>query len=356
MKISADLINNLLIYHSKVLDEKSSILSHIYIEAKDNKLTLQSSDKARVLTSFVDFPCEREEKFCIQYLTLIKLLDRTEGELEFISDDNDRITIKGKGFRTKIPCTFPENFPFREYSLNTKLGEIQGEILTGAISRISPYIGDHWNFLVIKVISGKGEIVGAGSDGTQLGIYKFETELGDIDFNIHKDDLPVIYNLVNKKELISIYKDGGKIAFKFSNKVLECREVTGKLPNYEVIYNDTSEILNKIVIPSSINITKHLYINEDSKVLPITLSFTKDKITTYSKDAQGEEVEQYYDIDYDEEDFSIIIRSNYLQTFLTKIKSEVFYLIRTVANQHTMIVLQEDGVDYTKICGLQAGI
>ena len=98
-----------------IVDKKNSlpILSNILIEAKDNTLTLSSTDMDISIIERIDCNVFEEGATTINSQILYDIVRKIDdkSEIEIISNDGKLLTLRSNGSRFSLACLPKEDFP-----------------------------------------------------------------------------------------------------------------------------------------------------------------------------------------------------------------------------------------------------
>jgi len=341
LNIKKSILENIVASMQPFLEKKdqSSITSHIYLEVKDDTLTVKATDYEMGLKSIAN-----ELKECIDgkatvngvnILNILRRLKDSDIVLEVI--DND-IVIRQNKSNFKLHMYDATEFPSFPEIENLTVLSINKTSLINSLKKITPSIDNNnpkyeLNGALIDVKSTKINFV--STDTRRLSVVKIENNSNAI-----------AQIIVPKKAVIEIQKlfsDDIQIKFDETNLILESSNSlfftklqNGKFPDYEKII--PTNLKQKIQLPKdslveSIKLVTSLFAN-------IKITFSSSSITFESLDEDSEAKTQIDYIAQIEHDFYIAVNSKYLLDFLSNSSNEKVML---GFNDSNMPFYLEDG-------------
>ncbi|SFV65810.1 DNA polymerase III beta subunit [hydrothermal vent metagenome] len=328
MKISIQksILENILIHAGPFLEKKdtSQITSHIYLNAKQNKLTLKATDYE------IGFLVTTEELTIInegtitangkKFLDIVRILKDGEINLE-MKDENLFISQGHSNF--KLPTFTHSEFPeFPSYENRSKIS-IDSHTLIDSLKKVTPAIDNNnpkfeLNGALIDIK--KENINFASTDTRRLAVVSIN--------NQNENELSII---IPKKAIIEIQKlffDNLELYYDETNLIIHSEQYTfftklinGKFPEYQRII--PKETKYNLTLPKATMIDSIKQITTISTDVKITF-FEK---TIHFESLSNDNIEAKTEINFTtnfNEPFSIAINSKYLLDFLNAINASEF--------------------------------
>ena len=246
-----------------IVDKKNSlpILSNILIEAKDNALTLSSTDMDISIIEKIDCNVLEDGSTTINAQILYDIVRKIDdnSEIEIISNDGKLLTLRADGSRFSLACLPKEDFPIIDQDNLGNTIKINSKIIFKLIDKTKFAISNEetryfLNGLYFNITKDeKNSILTlVGTDGHRLA--KFSHNIEDNIDQVSGVIIPkkTIYELC--KLLSEIDKDihisisSNKIIFTIDNIIFISKLIDGSFPDYKrVIPKDNSNILNFIL-------------------------------------------------------------------------------------------------------------
>ncbi len=328
------------IYHLQgIVDKKNSlpILSNILLEAKDNKLTLSSTDMDISIVETLECNVLEEGSTTINsqiFYDIIRKLNPTS-QIEVISNDGKLLTVRSNQSRFSLACLPKEDFPIIDKNTNGMDLKINSQILFRLINKTKFAISNEetryfLNGLYFNLNNENSNTVLTlvCTDGHRLA--KFSHKL-DID-NYKEDVSGVIIPKKTIQELSKLLSDldeeiqiiisSNKIIFYINNLTFISKLIDGSFPDYKrVIPNDNGNALeiNRESLLLAVDRVSTIA-NEKSPVIKfklfenlINLNTANNENSTATEDLTGK---------YNGSDFEIGFNSKYIMDILNNLEDE----------------------------------
>lgn len=304
--------------------DSSTITSHLYFHADEDKLTIKASDyeiginykikKIRVESS--GFATANAKNI----VDVIKNLNNEEVTLETI---DNFLFIRQKSTKYKFPMFNHEDFPDFPSTENKNKFDIDSSELNRSLKKILPTIDTNnpkysLNGAYLDIKSEKINFV--GTDTKRLGISTLDKK-NEKEFNICIPKKAIVEMQKLFYEKIEIFYDENILIAKNENFEFFTKLINDKFPDYEKVIprhfrqeftfqtEDFVDSLRKINI-----------LTEKMK-----LHFSKNKIIFEGISLDNMEAKTELDLELNvEEEFSLIIKIKYLLDFLSSIEEEKF--------------------------------
>ena len=328
IKISKSIIENVIASAQPFLEKKdtSQITSHIYISAKDSKLTLRATDFEMGFEVIIENINIIQEGSVTangrKLLDIVKILKDGEINLEL---KNNMLFIFQSHSKFKLPIFSYNEFPeFPTYKDKARIS-IDSHILIDSLKKITPAIDNNnpkfeLNGALIDIR--EDSLNFASTDTRRLAVVNIE--------NQNTDELSIILSkkaIVEIQKLffndIELYYDETNLIIRSDQYTFFTKLINGDFPEYSRII--PKEISYTLKLPKAIMIESIKQINTIST--DIKLTFLNDKIVFES--LSEDNIEAKTEIDFDtgfSEAFVIAVNSRYILDFLNSINSIDFIL------------------------------
>ena len=260
MKISVERSNifKSLSHVQSIVEKKNTIpvLSNILIEAKNNCLTLSATDMDISITEMLNCNIIEEGSITVAAHTLYDIIRKIpEGnEVEFISNDGNRFSIRSGNSKFSLACLPKDDFPVIEINQLKSEINIDAKILLNLIEKTKFAISNEETRYFLNGIyfhqknQGESILCLVSTDGHRLAKieYKSEENINDLPgVIIPKKTINELCKLLAECDSnIKINLDPNKIIFYIDEIVLISKLIDGNFPDYEkVIPKDNEEIL-----------------------------------------------------------------------------------------------------------------
>ncbi len=324
-----------------IVDKKNSlpILSNILIEAKENFLTLSSTDMDISIIEKINSDIKEEGSITINaqiFYDVVRKLDDLS-DIEIISNDGKLLTVRSKGSRFSLACLPKEDFPIIEHSNEGTNIDIDSKTLSKLIDKTKFAISNEETRYFLNGIyfnlSNENDTTNltlVGTDGHRLA--KFSHALSQ---NI--DDLPGV--IIPKKtinelskllsdidENISIIISSSKIIFYIGDVIFISKLIDGSFPDYKrVIPIDNSNIveINRELLLSAVDRVSTVA-NEKSPV--IKFKFLNNIINLNTINTENSSATEDLNLSYSGDEFEIGFNSKYIMDIVNNLEDDIITL------------------------------
>ncbi len=261
MKISIEKnsIFKTLSHVQSIVEKKNAIpvLSNILIEAKDNILTLSATDMDVSITETVNCNVIDPGSVTVSAHTLYDIIRKIpEGnEIEFISNDGKRFSIRSGNSKFSLACLPKEDFPIIEINQLKSELIIEAQVLLRLIDKTKFAISNEETRYFLngiyfhkKNIENKEFLCLVATDGHRLAKIEF-SDVKDLSnlpgVIIPKKTINELCKLLSDcNTSVKINLDPSKIIFYIDKTILISKLIDGNFPDYEkVIPKNNNNIL-----------------------------------------------------------------------------------------------------------------
>ncbi|MDC3156208.1 DNA polymerase III subunit beta [Pelagibacteraceae bacterium] len=320
-----------------IVDKKNSlpILSNILIEAKDNELTLSSTDMDISIIEKINCNVLEDGATTINSQILYDIVRKIDdnSEIEIISNDGKLLTLRSDGSRFSLACLPKEDFPIIDKDNSGINIKINSKIIYKLIDKTkfamsneeTRYFLNGLYFNITKE-ENKNIVTLVGTDGHRLA--KFSHYIDDNIDQVSGVIIPkkTIYELSkllsesDQSVLISI--SSNKIVFKIGKIIFISKLIDGSFPDYKrVIPKDNSNILkiNRELLLSAVDRVSTIA-NEKSPVIKFKLLQNVLNLNTINNESST--ASEDLKISYNGDDIEIGFNSKYIMDIVNNLEDE----------------------------------
>ena len=320
-----------------IVEKKNTlpILSNIYLEAKNNFLTLSATDMDLSMKDKVDCNIIEEGSTTVPAHTLYDIIRKISdnSEVEIISNDGKLLSLRAGKSKFSLGCLPKEDFPIIEVGdLENELN-LQSQDLLKLINKTKFAVSNEETryflngiYFHIQNESGSNKLSIVATDGHRLA--KF-----DLDFEDKTNNIPGI--IIPKKTVNELHKllldfegsiqiklDSNKIVFFIGSSILISKLIDGNFPDYKrVIPNDNNNILKVNRQKLSLAVDRVSTItNEKSPVIKFKL--LKDIINLSSVNNENGTATEDLETQYAGSEIQIGFNSKYILDMINNLEDE----------------------------------
>ncbi len=320
-----------------IVDKKNSlpILSNILIEAKDNLLTLSSTDMDISIIEKIDCNVLEDGATTINSQILYDIVRKIDdnSEIEIISNNGKLLTLRADGSRFSLACLPKEDFPIIDQDNSGNTIKINSKIIFKLIDKTKFAISNEetryfLNGLYFNITKDQSNsiVTLVGTDGHRLA--KFSHNIEDNIDLISGVIIPkkTIYELckllseIDKDIFISISPN--KIVFNINNIIFISKLIDGSFPDYErVIPKENSNILkiNRETLLSAVDRVSTIA-NEKSPVIKFKLLQNILNLNTINNESST--ASEDLKIEYNGDEIEIGFNSKYIMDIVNNLEDE----------------------------------
>ncbi len=320
-----------------IVDKKNTlpILSNILIEAKNNNLTLSSTDMDISIVEQLNCTVLEEGSTTINSQIIYDIVRKLDdnNDIEIISNNGKLMTLRASGSRFSLACLPKEDFPIIDQANEGTSIKINSKILFRLIDKTKFAISNEETRYFLNGLyfnlhknGNKTLVTLVGTDGHRLA--KFSHEL-DQDTNqvsgviIPKKTIFELSKLLSDiDEDIEIIISSNKIIFYIKELVFISKLIDGSFPDYKrVIPNDNNNIIevsrNKLL--SAVDRVSTIA-NEKSPVIKFKL--LKDIINLNTINNENSTATEDLNLKYEGDEFEIGFNSKYIMDLVNNLEDE----------------------------------
>ncbi len=320
-----------------IVDKKNSlpILSNILIEAKDNLLTLSSTDMDISIIERIDCNVFEDGATTINSQILYDIVRKIDdnSEIEIISNDGKLLTLRSNGSRFSLACLPKEDFPIIDQNNSGVNIKINSHIIFKLIDKTKFAISNEETryflnglYFNVNKEQNKNIVTLVGTDGHRLAKFShyIEENIDEVSgVIIPKKTIYELSKLLSERDqsvLISI--SSNKIIFTIDNIIFISKLIDGSFPDYKrVIPNDNLNILkiNREILLSAVDRVSTIA-NEKSPVIKFKLLQNVLNLNTINNESST--ASEDLKINYNGDDIEIGFNSKYIMDIVNNLEDE----------------------------------
>ena len=337
-----------------IVDKKNSlpILSNILIEARDNVLTLSSTDMDISIIEKIDCSVSEDGSTTINSQILYDIVRKIDEncEIEIISNDGKLLTLRANGSRFSLACLPKEDFPIIDQNNSGVNININSRIIFKLIDKTKFAISNEETryflnglYFNINKEENKSIVTLVGTDGHRLAKFShyIEENIDEVSgVIIPKKTIYELSKLLSEKDqsvLISI--SSNKIIFTIDNIIFISKLIDGSFPDYKrVIPKDNSNILkvNREILLSAVDRVSTIA-NEKSPVIKFKLLQNVLNLNTINNESST--ASEDLKINYNGNDIEIGFNSKYIMDMINNLEDDTIFI--SFKDSSSPIIAQE---------------
>ncbi len=348
----------------KAVPAKTShpILENFLFVAKEDGLEITASDLELTLRATVEIIELKEAgSMCVparQTMELLKALP--DQPIHFVTTTEDNFECKWSSGNSSLPRFPAGDFP----EINGAKGEVleatfpAGELSAGISATVYATGDDQMrpvmNGIFFDMDTGSTTLV--ATDSQKLLCYTSKDVKVDqkCSMLLHKKSANILKGLLDKTdEDVSIRFDSTTAEFRFGDKLMICRLMVGKFPDYtRVIPTNNSNVLNmdRVQLLNSVRRVS-VCANRASNYIKLELRPQQLEITAQDLGFALAAYEKI-DCDYNGDELNIGFKSSHLMEILSNIDCEALTIKFADARRAALILPAEEEENSGKICGI----
>ena len=332
-KIQKDVFLNGLFKIQGIVDKKHTvpILSNVYIEAHDNKITLSATDLEIGLKTC--FQCEvvKPGKITISAKKLFEIIKEFPNGLISIKEKNNHwIEISFNKSVFNLVGLPPDEFPkFPDQS--DELIEIDNNLIDEMIeSTVFSVSNDEakFNLTGIFVKFDDGKLSFASTDGHRLSVMSknLDLELSEkfkVGFILPKKGIIELNKIIDSgKKSIKIGVTDSLFHYVDEHTTFVMRMIDGDFPDYRRVIPEKSENCSIIKIKDLSDVLKRISVLSNEKTKGVKINIYSNKLIVSSSNPDFGDAKEEMDIIYNGDDITIGFNAKYILDILNILKCE----------------------------------
>ena len=320
-----------------IVDKKNSlpILSNILIEAKENKLTLSSTDMDISIIEKIDCNVLEEGATTINSQILYDIVRKLDenSEIEIISNNGKLLTLRASGSRFSLACLPREDYPIIDQDNSGTSISINSKILFKLIDKTKFAISNEETryflnglYFNINRENELNVVTLVGTDGHRLAkfSYNLDTDIDEISgVIIPKKTIYELSKLLSEiDDDVEILISSNKIIFFIGNIVFISKLIDGSFPDYKrVIPQNNNNILkiNREILLSAVDRVSTIA-NDKSPVIKFKL--LKNILNLNTVNNESSTASEDLKINYDGDEVEIGFNSKYIMDIVNNLEDE----------------------------------
>lgn len=353
-------IINFIKFANSIVDNSISTpyILGLYIEAKDNKLYITSTNGYISSKSIIENNIQiiEEGKILIKSRLFFNILSKLKNEeILFEKVDNSILKIKTNNFDSNINIMDEEQYPLINFNYdNWNEIELSPVIFKAVSNKILQSVSQ--NREKISILNGvcfngkENKLEVYGSDSFKLSYLVFKYEGPEFKITIDQNIFGIINEMIDFNQNIKIYISDNNIMFKINNIILSTKIMDGDFPNINGIIRSAREnelVVNKKELIDAIDRGMVISSTEKKPIVKFEMNNEEIKISFKSLD-QGYSDEKIKIISYKGNDISLSINAMYLLSLLKVYDSENIKLF-TSTNDKPMILIDDNEENFIQL-------
>jgi len=311
-----------------VVERKTTIpiLSNLLCEAKGNRLTITATDLELSIRTSCEAKIKKDGAGTIpakKLLELVRLLPEEEIRFRLLENHWIQITSDRKSY--KLVGMSKDNFPALP-SFPHALVKIPAKLLAGLIAKTTFAISQEESRYTLNgalLVLKPGSITMVATDGHRLAMaevdHKFEGFSSETRVLVPKKAMNEVERLAaeaGNEEVADFAQDESHLFFRFGDRLLTCRKLTGQFPNYEaVLPRDTNRnvVIERNELEDALRRVSQL---ADQRSHAVKFTVAKEGLEISASSPEYGEAREAIEKEFKGEPISIGFNAQYLLDFL----------------------------------------
>jgi len=341
-----------------IVEKKTTlpILNNVLLKAEANKLKIIATDREISLNSDYEAEIIKKGEITISAKKLYEMVREIQGEVIYLSQDNNIVKISCQRAVYKIPGLPAEDFPSIGDDKDVQLCNIQGIIIKDLISKTAfamatDEMRKNLNGVLLETISDESNnmLRMVATDGHRLALAKnsiaepfLETGKGVI---IPRKGLMEVKKIIDENENIKIGIHKNMFIVKTNNTLLKVSLVDADYPDYKRVLPAEKGINIVLEKESFLHALRRMNVVSSERYGGVILSFSEGKLTLNSTNLDVGEAMEEIDITYSGEDMDVGFNVNYLIDAISVINKESI-MFEVGSGIKPSVIKQTEGDDY----------
>ena len=324
-----------------IVDKKNSlpILSNILIEAKNNSLTLSSTDMDISLIEKLDCNVLEDGSTTINSQILYDIVRKIDdgSEIEIISNNGKILTLRANGSRFSLACLPKEDFPIIDQENKGIDVKINSKILHQLIDKTKFAISNEETryflnglYFNIHNENSKSNIILVGTDGHRLAKYSYQLDQAISEITgviIPKKTINELSKLLSDiDEDIDVSISSNKIIFYFRNLIFISKLIDGTFPDYKRVIPTNNNNLLEIEREKLLSAVDRVSTIANEKNPVIKFKLLKNIVNLNTINTDNSTATEDLQINYNGDEFEIGFNSKYIMDIVNNLEDDIISL------------------------------
>ena len=320
-----------------IVDKKNSlpILSNILIEAKENQITLSSTDMDISIIEKIDCNVLEDGATTINSQILYDIVRKLDenSEIEIISNNGKLLTLRASGSRFSLACLPKEDYPIIDQDNSGASISMNSKVLFKLIDKTKFAISNEETryflnglYFNINRENDSNVVTLVGTDGHRLAKFSYNLE-SDVDeisgVIIPKKTIYELSKLLSEiDDIVKILISSNKVIFFIGNIVFISKLIDGSFPDYKrVIPQNNNNILkiNREILLSAVDRVSTIA-NEKSPVIKFKL--LKNILNLNTVNSESSTASEDLNINYEGDEIEIGFNSKYIMDIVNNLEDD----------------------------------
>jgi DNA polymerase-3 subunit beta len=312
-----------------VVERKTTIpvLSHILLQARDEKLQIAATDLDVSLTSWVQGDVEEEGGIAVQarkFLEIVRALP--EAEIQLVQEDPKILTIKAGHSRFKLHGLAPEDFPTLPEASSANRLEVPFPLFRRMISKVLFAVSAEESRFQLNgalLLEKDGSFEMVATDGHRMALCEVAHDQAK-----KKDGVLVPRKALQELQRmesdqpLQFCRGEHHLSFRIGRRELICRILEGTFPDHERAIAKDNDKKAAFDVRSLKQTTERVALLTGDRARAIRLNLSPDQLVVSTANPDlGEAVEEIA-CDYGGSEFKLGLNPDYLSQFLSAIDTE----------------------------------
>ncbi|MGD0021254.1 MAG: DNA polymerase III subunit beta [Smithellaceae bacterium] len=318
-----------------IVEKKTTlpILNNVLLKAEANKLKIIATDREISLNSDYEAEIIKKGEITVSAKKLYEMVREIQGEVIYLSQDNNIVKISCQRAIYKIPGLPAEDFPDITEDRDIQFYNIKGIIIKELIGKTAfamatDEMRKNLNGVLLEVILDESNnmLRMVATDGHRLALAKhsiselfLETGKGVI---LPRKGLMEIKKIIDEHENIKIGIHKNLFVVKTDNTLLKVSLVDADYPDYKKVIPAEKGINVVLEKESFLHALRRMNVVSSERYGGVILSFSEGKLTLNSTNLDVGEAMEEIDITYSGEDMDVGFNVNYLIDAISVISKE----------------------------------
>tara|TARA_B100000749_G_scaffold122825_1_gene93882 strand:- start:125549 stop:126664 length:1116 start_codon:yes stop_codon:yes gene_type:complete len=341
VKIEQKDFSQLLARSQNIVEKRNTmpILVNVLLEAKDNKLTLFSTDLEVSLTDSVDAEILEPGRSAVNAKSLFDIVkELPSGELQIETLENHWMKVTMGTSEFNIVGISPDEYPvFPTYNTD-EFTQVESKIFTEMIEKTIYSVSNdetryHLNGVFFEKLKGsENSCRMVATDGHRLSVIDrdFGDKLAGIGGQgviIPRKGLNEIRKLIEgKDETFEMAVEGAQLIVRTGSTLLMIRLIEGKYPNYQQLIPQSLKQSIRVRKDELYSTLKRVSLLSNQKSKGVTFALSQGRMQVSSNNPEMGDAREELEIDYKGEDFKIGFNAKYILEALNSIGDETVTL------------------------------
>lgn len=301
------------------------IISMIYLDAKDNRLTMRATNFAQEVKVTIPANVEVSGKVCVVGKYLQQIIAKLSGEIVTLSEEDNRLLVKSDAARFELFVADAEDFPAEsrvapDCSLRLNAGAFGAALRRTVFCAGKDATRAILTGVKVKLSGEEAELV--ATNAHRLGLVRltaFDPIEGEREFVLPAEACWALISSLGKSlgQVVTLRAGANRVSFEFDDELFTTTIIDGQFPPTDKLFDEPKSVTAEVELPDLLAaLERVMIVASTNDYQSVTLEFTEEGLALKSSSQGIGSVIEHVDADLTGGAITTSMNIRYLQETL----------------------------------------